>query len=174
MATFGPLVSGVWGTGEQRWSPQPPGCREAGARVSTNVFVRDLDLAVTNQIDNVSLMCCSCFGGALSPCLGVAHRREREMSVRRDGVVLVEARRRKERMYPELVGDAGRARLVVLAPKVGGRWSAETLRFQAVCQREVKVSSCLLRGKARASWVPPASISSRKDPRPGWGDSRYA
>ena len=33
----------------------------------------------------------------------------------KDGAALVEARKRKERTYPELVGNAGRARLVVLA-----------------------------------------------------------
>ena len=56
-------------------------CREGGARVSTNVFVRDLDL------------------------------------------------RRKERTYHELVGEGGRARLVILAGEVGGRWSLETANF---------------------------------------------
>ena len=38
------------------------------------------------------------------------------------------ARRRKERTYPELAGDGGRARLVVLAAE-GGRWSDETADF---------------------------------------------
>ena len=37
--------------------------------------------------------------------------------------MLQEARRRKERTYPELNGAGGRARLVVLAAEVGGRWS---------------------------------------------------
>ena len=39
-----------------------------------------------------------------------------------DGVALAEARRNKERMYPELVGPGSRARLVVLALEVVGRW----------------------------------------------------
>ena len=43
-----------------------------------------------------------------------------------DGVVLVAARRRKERMYPELMAPRSRARLVV---EVGGRWSPEALIF---------------------------------------------
>ena len=47
----------------------------------------------------------------------------------RNGVALVDARRRKERTYPELAGDAGRARLIVLVAEVGGRWSDETLMF---------------------------------------------
>ena len=50
------------------------------------------------------------------------HRRAAE----EDGTVLRAARRRKERTYPELTGRFGRARLVVLACEVGGRWSEET------------------------------------------------
>ena len=39
-----------------------------------------------------------------------------------DGAATVAARRRKERRYPELSGEEGRARLVVLACEVGGRF----------------------------------------------------
>ena len=42
---------------------------------------------------------------------------------------IVVARRRKERTHPELVGPRSRAKLVVLAGEVGGRWSEETLSF---------------------------------------------
>ena len=45
------------------------------------------------------------------------------------GVALSAARRRKERAYPELVGPHRRARFVVLAGEVGGRWSEETWSF---------------------------------------------
>ena len=45
------------------------------------------------------------------------------------GAVLAAARRRKERTYPELSGPRSRARLVVLAGEIGGRWSEETRRF---------------------------------------------
>ena len=38
-------------------------------------------------------------------------------------VALQAARRPKETTYPELSGEGGRARLVVLAAEVGGRWS---------------------------------------------------
>ena len=34
------------------WSPAARVCREAGARVSTNVFVRDLDIAMFNMVDS--------------------------------------------------------------------------------------------------------------------------
>ena len=50
-------------------------------------------------------------------------------SVDVDGAALVRARRRKERVYPELTGRYGRARLVVLAGETGGRWSSETQCF---------------------------------------------
>ena len=46
-----------------------------------------------------------------------------------DGAALVRARRRKERTYPELVVRRARARLVVLAGEVAGRWSEETRVF---------------------------------------------
>ena len=45
------------------------------------------------------------------------------------GVCLKVARRRKEARFPELAGDGGRARLVVLAGEVGGRFSRETAQF---------------------------------------------
>ena len=48
-----------------------------------------------------------------------------------DGVVLSRARQRKEQRYPELMGPGSRARLVVLAVEVGGRWSAEMRTFVA-------------------------------------------
>ena len=45
-----------------------------------------------------------------------------------DGVVLQSAHRRKERTYPELLGRQARAKLMVLANEVGGRWSEENMR----------------------------------------------
>ena len=50
-------------------------------------------------------------------------------SARVDGAALAVARRRKECTHPELVGRQARARLVVLAGEVGGRWSVETSTF---------------------------------------------
>ena len=44
-------------------------------------------------------------------------------------MTLVSAKRLKERTYPELVGRGARARLVVFAGEVGGRWSGETSKF---------------------------------------------
>ena len=120
-------------------------CREGGARVTTNVMVRDLDLGVPNIADGRRLEVVadglSLFGGAqlaldttmVSPlhCDGSSRRGAAE----RDGVALTEARRRKERTYPELVGQRNRARLVVLAAEVGGRWSEETKAFVGALAR---------------------------------------
>ena len=47
----------------------------------------------------------------------------------RDGVALMAARKRKEQSYPEFLGVKCRARLVVLAVEVGGRFSRETSGF---------------------------------------------
>ena len=122
-------------------------CREAGARVTTNVLVRDLDLPLPVAADNRRLEVVAdglpIFGGsqlALDTtlvcalhCDGSPHTGAADT----DGVVLQRARRRKERRYPELVGRGSRARLVVwLRPtlanpilanpflaKIGGKWS---------------------------------------------------
>ena len=55
-------------------------------------------------------------------CLTTFHSNE-------DGAAMAAARRRKELRCPELLGDQGRARLVVLASEVGGRWSEESREF---------------------------------------------
>ena len=110
-------------------------CREGGARVSTNVMVRDLDLLGTSVTDGRRLEVVAdglpLFGGAqlaldatlVSPLRRDGTARPRAAWV--DGVALAEARRRKERTYPELSGEGGRACLVVIVGEVGGRWSAE-------------------------------------------------
>ena len=96
-------VSGVLGGRAALESAAARVCREAGARVSTNV-------------------------------------------------ALVDARRWKERTYLELAGDAGRARLIVLAAEVGGRWSDETLLFlKLVANAKSRSAPVPLRGKARAA-----------------------
>ena len=78
-------------------------CSQARARVSTNVCVRDLDLADGRRFE--------------SPLHrdGIARRRAADV----DGAALEAARRRKERIYPELLSDESKARLVALAAEVG-------------------------------------------------------
>ena len=48
-----------------------------------------------------------------------------------DGATLTQVRRRKELTNPELTGEHGRTRLVVLTCEVGGRWSDEACLFIA-------------------------------------------
>ena len=62
-----------------------------------------------------------------------------------DGAVLEVARRQKEWTYPELVGPRSRAKLVVLAGEVAGRWSAETLTFLSLAKAK-------LRRRAEQAW----------------------
>ena len=71
------------------------------------------------------------------------------------GAALEEARQQKERTYPELSGDGGRARLVVLAAEVGGRWSPETAEFLcALAKARAQSEPLLLQGRAQAAWLP--------------------
>ena len=96
-------------------------CREAGARVSTNVPVRDLDLVAHNNLDGRRLEVIAdgltlWHGAQLAIDTTLVSPLRRDGSARaraadHDGAVLVEARRRKERTYPELSGEGGRARL---------------------------------------------------------------
>ena len=92
-------------------------CREAGGRVTTNVFVRDLDVAVPNALDGRRLEVVAdglpLFAGAqlavdttlVSPLHadGSPHPHAADS----DGAVLAIARRRKERTYPRACGACG-------------------------------------------------------------------
>ena len=108
-------------------------CREAGARVATDQFVRDWDLGVPNANDNRRLEVVAdglpLFGGvqlAVDPTLVSAARGDGEPvlgAADRDGVALRRARRRKDATYPELIRAGARARLVVLGMEVGGCWT---------------------------------------------------
>ena len=114
-------------------------CREAGARVSTNLHVRDMDLAEFNNLDGRRLEVVAdgltLWHGAqlaIDTTLVSPLRRDgspRPRAADHSGAALDDACRRKDRTYPELSGDGGRARLVVLAAEVGGRWSVETANF---------------------------------------------
>ena len=109
-------------------------CMEAGGRVVTNMFVRDMDLGVLVAGDNRRLKVVvdglPLHGGvqlAMDTTLVSFIRgsgEPRQGAATTDGVALTQARRRKEKTYRELTGPGARARLVVLALEVGGRWSA--------------------------------------------------
>ena len=139
-------------------------CREAGARVTTNVFVRDMDLAVFDVMDSRRLEVVAdgltAFRGAqlaIDTTFVSAIRRDGTARVgvaTRAGVALAAARRTKERTYPELTGEGGRARLVVLGAEVGGRWLAETAQFLvALSNAKAESAPELLRGRVAAAWL---------------------
>ena len=92
---------------------------EGGARVSTNVFLRDLDISPVGSTDSRRLDVVaeglSLYGGCqlatdatlVSALKGDGtHRRKADMT---DGVALLEARKNKETTYPELGQGNGRA-----------------------------------------------------------------
>ena len=137
-------------------------CREAGARVSTNLFVRDFDLPIANHdarrlevvADGLPL-----FGGAQ---LAIdttlvssvqADGRPRPQCARVDGAALSEARRRKQLACPELSGTQGRVWLVVLAAEVGGRWSDEArASVSQLAKAKARAVPRVLAGRARQAW----------------------
>ena len=87
----------------------------------------------------------------VSPLHGDAtHRRRADVE---DGVALREARRRKERTYPELRQGDVSARLVVIVGEVGSRWSEETKTFlwSLACAKATSVPRRMC-GSARAAW----------------------
>ena len=92
-------------------------CREGGARVRTNVFVRDMDLAQHDRMDGRRLEVVAdglpLHGGAQlavdTTMVSPLHRdgRARRGAAAHDGAALRQARTRKERTYPELAGEGG-------------------------------------------------------------------
>ena len=99
-----------------------------------------------------------CFGGAqlavdvtLRGCLssaGEPHPRAADI----DGVILSEARRDKERRYPELVAGR-RCRLVVVAIETGGRWSDEAVDFIAqLAFAKAREVPAYMHGPAVSAW----------------------
>ena len=138
-------------------------CREGGARVSTNVMLRDLDISPPQNSDGRRLEVVAegltLFGGCqlaldatlVSPLHGDGtQRRGADVT---DGAASGEARKDKARTHPELCRGNGRALLVVIAGEVGGPWSEETKSF-LWCLASAKAASVTRRlfGSARAAW----------------------
>ena len=118
-------------------------CGEAGARVATDVFLRDLNVPLrrpgSRRLEVVAN------GLPLWRGAQVAVDTTLVSPVRRDGsprgrasevagVALREAERDKRRTYPELT-DSNRCRLQVLALEVGGRWSSSAINFVRLLAR---------------------------------------
>ena len=138
-------------------------CREAGGRVRTNVFVRDMDLPEPGVADarrlEVVVDGLPLRGGAQLAvdttlvCALHADGTPRRNAALEDGVALKAAKRKKVRAYPELVGPNSRAQLVVLAVEVGGRWSSETRAFLSqLAKARAREEVPLLRRRAEQAW----------------------
>ena len=120
---------GSWVAGVSPWRQRPP-CREAGARVRTNAFVRDLDLGVVGVLDGRRLEVVAdglpLFNAAqlvidttlVSPIHRDGTPRPRTHDV--NGVALQHARRNKEATYPELVGRGAERGLSCWQEWLGG------------------------------------------------------
>ena len=66
----------------------------------------------------------------------------------------LEQTKRKEATYPELVGDDGRARLVVLAAETGGRWSNETAQFlRGLAKGKAETAPLLMQNRVLSAWL---------------------
>ena len=137
-------------------------CREAGGRVSCNVFVRDVGVPIAKDGKRLGVVTdgLPLFHGAqlaldatmvsLLRSDGTPHRRAAEEG----GAVLRAARRRKERTYPELTGRFGWARLAVLACEIGGGWSKETNNFfLQLAKAKARGVSQPLKTCAKQSWL---------------------
>ena len=139
-------------------------CREAGARVRTNVFVRDLDLGVVGVLDGRRLEVVAdglpLFNAAqlvidttlVSPIHRDGTPRPRTHDV--NGVALQHARRNKEATYPELVGRGAERGLSCWQERLGGRFSAETAQFiSSLAWVKTQGMSDLLRRRASTAWT---------------------
>ena len=132
-------------------------CREAKARVQTNVLLRDMNIAVPAADERrVEVLAAGLpiHGGAqlaIDVTLRTVLTRDgapRPQTDWKDGVVSQKARRDKEEKYPELA-DGARCRLVVLAMETGGRFSEELANFIAqLAQAKAQAAPSYLRSSA--------------------------
>ncbi|CAK0850356.1 unnamed protein product, partial [Prorocentrum cordatum] len=85
-------------------------CWEAGGRVRTNVYLRDMNL------------------------LGIAANDGRRTEAAANGLALKQARRRKQTTYPELVGSR-RGYLLVAGAETGDRWDEAAYKLLVTLAR---------------------------------------
>ena len=124
-----------------------------------NMFLQDMDLGVPGRrlevvVDGLPLQ-----GGAqlavdtAMVCALHDDVRPRQGAAKNDGVALKAARRKKATDYLELVGTHSRAKLVVMAVEVGGRWSEETRAFLSqVAKARSRSEEPLTHRRAEQAW----------------------
>jgi len=138
-------------------------CREAGATVRKNAYLRDMLLGSVLPKDDRKLECLATglplWNGAqvaveatlVSPLK--ADGTPRPGAARHPGTALRDAKKTKERRYPELL-TSGRCKLVVAAMKVGGRWAEEAYEFvDLLAQAKAREAPPALRRSAHHHWV---------------------
>ena len=136
-------------------------CREAGALVQCNAFLRDMNVGVNSSDERRVEVLASglpCYNGAqLAVDITVRHfltatGGAQALACERDGRLLAEARTDKERQYRELLRDR-RCRLVVVAISTGGRWSSESLKFiRALAFARARSVPSYMRMSAVCTW----------------------
>ena len=137
--------------------------REAGGRVRTNVFLRDMNLAGIRLDDGRRIE-------VLTDGLPLYHGRQlaidttfisalcgngnpHPLACSVDGICLQRARGRKEATYPEFHDRGARAKLVVIALEVGGRWSSEAMQFiSGLAQARARQDPPMFRKASAFSW----------------------
>ena len=137
-------------------------CREAGARVTTNTWLTDLNLDHIHRQDDRRIEVIAnglpIWGGAqlavdttiVSPLTrdGQPRRRAGQYA----GTALTEARRRKERTYPELMRSQ-RCRLVVLGIETGGRWRKAASFVRLLAHAKARQAPRLLQHSVAAALI---------------------
>ena len=112
-------------------------CKEAGGHLQRTGYLRETNLGDVLPSDNRRLECVVNGLPPLGEQLAVdttlvspltRKGEPRPRADRQNGVALADARKDKERRYPELLRGT-RCRLVVTAMEVGGRWSEEAYHF---------------------------------------------
>ena len=138
-------------------------CREGGARVTTNTRLADLNIQNLARVDDRRIEVIAnglpMWGGSqlavdttlVSPLTRSGEPRSRGGTYA--GAALQDARRNKERTYPELLQNR-RCRLVVLGIEVGGRWSNEASNFiRMLANARARSSPPSLQAATRAALV---------------------
>ena len=151
-------------------------CREGGARVTTNTRLADLNIHTLSRIDDRRIEVIAnglpMWGGSqlavdttlVSPLTRSGEPRSRGGTFA--GAALKDARRTKERTYPELLRNR-RCRLVVLGIEVGGRWSNEASSFiRMLAQARARSSPPALRAATTSALVSRWSALPTQQPLP--------